>query len=278
MASSTCSYAVFRYSKDARAGYSTPVGVALWSEASQFAELRFVSKDERIKGISRSSDLPYIELAAQKVGKWRNEGDLPYQQEELSPYCDDWWRHVRNLLIHRVQVSEPLSIDCNDPGSGIETLFNSVIRLEKKAGQRIDSMLTKALGPQLSAKLGRGHVDGYAGKPVEVMRVFSGSAGDVLIDAVNLAAGDAPEKADEMVGRLRRARLNGHGLEPRERSVSAIVGYVSSPAGLNGEEYLKRWIEEGGDARAFDLRTESQKLHDAADEAIFRASDPLING
>jgi hypothetical protein len=103
------------------------------------------------------------------------------------------------------------------------------------------------------------------------MRVLQGTSGDIIVDAVNLSSPDAPRQADEMVGKLCRARLNGRGLIRKKRSVWAIVGYVSSPGGLNGETYLKNWIEQAGEAKVFDLIREKDKFQEAAREALLYA-------
>jgi hypothetical protein len=274
----TCSssYAVFKYVKDPGRDITIPVGVALWSGDAGFAETRFVSEQEHVKGVSRTEDLPYIDLVRMKIADWRDQRKLPYQDLELSPYSDDWWRHAKKLLIHRVQISDPLPIDCEDPNAGIESLFHTIVNLETRKKNRIDSALRNALGEGLASKFSRRPIDGYKGKPVEAMRTYSGTVGDVVLEAVNLGANDAAEQADGLVGKLQRVRLNGNGLTPRPRPVAAIVGYIASPNGLNGEAYLKSWIEEGGSAKTFDMEREQLKLREATDEAIHRASYPVL--
>jgi len=276
---SSFSYAVFKYVKDTQRDLTVPVGVALWSDNAQFVHMRFVRKDERINRINKADDLPYIELVARKLADWLKKRELPYQNAEMSPHSDEWWRHVRNLLVHRVRISEPLPIDCQDPYSELDPLFNTVVRpeLSKNSSERIDSVLRNALGEIIANKFHRGPVEGYAGKPVHVMRVFRGADGDVILDAVNLSAEDAPEQADELVGKLQRVRLNGHGLVPKSRTVSAIVGYISDPEGLNGEAYLKSWIEQGGAAEVFDLHNEQQQLRRATQDAMNRVRNLLID-
>jgi hypothetical protein len=108
------------------------------------------------------------------------------------------------------------------------------------------------------------------------MRVFSGTSGDVIVDAANLSTADAPRQADELVGKLHRARVNGRGLAPKDRALWAIVGYVSSPGGLNGETYLKNWIEQAGEAKAFDLIREQDQLREAAREAMRHADSSAL--
>jgi len=275
---SSYSYAVFRYVKDSQRDLSVAVGVALWSNDAKCARTRFVRKDEKVARISKADDLPYIDLVMRKLADWICKGQLPYQNSEMSPFSDEWWRHLRNLLIHRVRISEPLSVDCQDPDHELDPLYASMVRPDTPddAAERIDSILKAALGDGIASDFHRGHIDGYAGKPVQVMQVFRGATKDVVLDAVNLSTKDAPERADEVVGKLRRARLNGEGLALKPRSVLAIVGYVSSPGGLNGETYLKNWIEQGGEAKTFDLVREKEQLRAATIDAIKDAGPPLL--
>lgn len=270
------SYAVFRYVKDAQKDLSVPVGVALWSPDKKFTGLRFAKESDRASQINKAEDLPYIDLIRRKLRDWSEKQQLPYQDQPMSPDTDDWWRHVRDLLIHRVRMSEPLPIDCRDPENELEPLFASIIRPSRSRNKRIDSLLRNALGNEITKKLHRSPVDGFAGKPVQVMRVFRGARRDVVVDAVNLSVEDAPRQADEIVGKLQRARTNGHGLCAKERSLTAVVGYVSTPSGLNGEAYLKNWIEMAGKAKAFDLRIEQAELRRAVNDAIEDASFELL--
>ena len=270
------SYAVFRYVKDAQKDLSVPVGVALWSTEARFVRFRFAEQSDRAHKISKTEDLPYINLVERQLRDWIDRRELPYQKERMLPDSDEWWRHVRELLIHKVRVSEPLPIDCRDPESELEPLFTSVVRREGSRNKRIDSVLGNALGREIAKRFHRGPVEGFAGKPVQVMRVFKGAAQDVVLDAVNLAADDAPRQADEIVGKLQRARLNGHGMTARPRRLTAVVGYVSTPSGLNGEAYLKDWIENAGGARAFDLRREQTELRSTVRTALEEASYELF--
>jgi hypothetical protein len=103
------------------------------------------------------------------------------------------------------------------------------------------------------------------------MRVFHGRQADVVIDAVNLSTTSATKEADALVSKLLRARRNGHGMIPKDRAVIALIGYVSSPGGLNGEHFLKDWIEQAGEAKTFDLIREKSFLKDAAQAAMKEA-------
>jgi hypothetical protein len=271
---SSYSYAVFKYVKDAQRDWTVPVGVALWSNDTNTAWTRFISKDESLPRISKTEDIPYIDLVVRKLKGWLATGELPYQSNHLSPGTDQWWRHVKDLLVHRVRISEPLSVDCHDPEAEIEPLFASLVRPEpsEDATERIETLVRRALGESLTGAFRRGQVPGFEGKPVNAMRVLNGTSADVIVDAVNLSSSDAPRQADEVVGKLQRARSNGLGPVKKERPVWAIVGYVSSPGGLNGEAYLKNWIEQAGDAKVFDLIREGEKIQEAAREALLHAN------
>jgi Protein of unknown function (DUF3037) len=270
------SYAVFRYIKDPQRDLSVPVGVALWSPDAQYVRFRFTEPSDRAKGINKTDDLPHIAVTERKLQDWIEHGQLPYQDRPMTPITDEWWRHVRNLLIHRIRMSEPLPIDCRDPERELEPLFTSVVGQEITRGRRIDSILRNALGNELAKKLHREPLEGFAGKPVQVMRAFKGATQDVVVEAVNLAAEDSPRQADEMVGKLQRVRCNGHGIVPKGRRLTAFVGYVSTPNGLNGETFLKDWIESAGNAKAFDLRSEQAELRSSVKRALEEASQELL--
>lgn len=272
------SYAVFRYMKDPTRDVSVPVGVALWSADAKFVRFRLTEKSDRTSRINKTEDLPYVGLVERQIRDWIERQELPYQKEQMLPESDEWWRHVRELLIHKIRLSEPLPIDCRDPESELDPLFASVVRQEGSRNKRIDSVLGKALGRDIAKHFHRGPIDGFAAKPVQVMRVFKGATQDVVLDAVNLASDDAPRQADEIVGKLQRARLNGHGMTAKPRRLTAFVGYVSTPAGLNGEAYLKDWIENAGKAQAFDLRREQQELRNTVQRALEKASHELLEG
>lgn len=119
-------YAVLRYVKDAKRNVSIPVGVALWSERAQWVGLRFVSQGERLATIS-GEDYAFIRLVDHKIENWLKGGNLPYDEERLSPVSDRWWQHLQKILIHKVRIAEPQAIECCDPDSELEIIFRSVV-------------------------------------------------------------------------------------------------------------------------------------------------------
>ncbi len=272
------SYAVFRYVKDAKRDLSVPVGVALWSQDLSWARVRFLQRTERVPGVNKQHDFPYVDLVARKVESWLSSRRAPYLGEGVSPSTDAWWQHVRELLAHKVRVSEPRSIDCIAPERELELLFRDVVREvdERETGRaRIDHILVKCLGQELAGNFERGVVSGFAGRPVKVMRHYTGTKATVVIEGVNLTTEDAPEETDALVGRLQRVRANGHGaFVESDKPVVAVVGYLASSGGLNGEGYLKEWIEQRGNAVAIDVEREAERLRTEATRALEQAGPP----
>jgi DUF3037 family protein len=270
-------YAVFRYIKDAKRDLSVPIGVALWSQDFSWARVRFIQDNERVAGVNKTTDLPYVQLVARKVNSWLSQRKAPYLSGDVTPERDQWWQHIRNILVHKVKISEARSIDCINPERELELLFRDVVRglsdQEEHRG-RIDHIVLKCLGT-LASQFEAGEVHGFAGKPVKVMRHYLGTNATVIIEGVNLSSENAPDETDALVGRLERVRANGHGpLVDSERPVVAVVGYLSSPGGLNGETYLKEWIEQRGQATALDVERETERLRTCAQLALDQAGPP----
>ena len=173
-------------------------------------------------------------------------------------------------------MSEPRPIDCLAPERDIELLFKEVVGdpLLTDENVRIDHLITRSLGEALSKSLRRGEIKGYADKPVQVMRLFSGSQATVILEGVNLALESAAAEADALVGKLQRVRANGSIFPRQDKPIIAIVGYVASEEGLNGEAFLKDWIEKAGDAKALDVEREAAKLRAETERALDQAGPP----
>jgi len=272
--SSTFSYAVFRYMKDAKREIAVPIGVALWSEDANWVGVRLINSDQKVPRISRKGDFPFIGVFERKLDSWLAGRHLPYQDQPVSPASDAWWKHLQKLLIHKTRISDPRPIDCLDPEKEIESLFREIVSPEETEDHaRIDHLITQCLGG-LSKTLRRGEINGYAGKPVEIMRCFLGREATVVVEGVNLALENAASEADALVGKLQRVRANGSIQPSADRRVIAIVGYVASENGLNGEAFLKDWIEKAGNATALDVQREGAKLRAETEQALTEAGPP----
>jgi hypothetical protein len=274
--SSTYSYSVFRFVKDARRDISIPVGVALWSEDANWYAIRLIQPNEKIPRISRTTDQPFIGIFTQKLNAWLAAQDLPYSERTLKPASDAWWAHLQKLLVHKVRVSEPRPIDCLHPERELDSLFKEIVGNPEttEENMRVDHMILHCLGPALTRSLCRGELPGYAGKPVQVMRYFSGTQATVVVEGVNLGLENAAAEADTLVGKLRRVRANGTAKPRADRPVIAIVGYLASANGLNRESFLRDWIQEAGEATVVDVEREASQLREATKRALDQAGPP----
>jgi hypothetical protein len=270
MVPSYFSYSVFRYVKDARRDISIPVGVALWSKDASWVQVRFVTPEEKIPRVSRATDFPYINLVSKRVKNWIHGEPLPYSEGRESPSSDAWWRHLQKVLVHKVRVSEPRSIDSQNPERDIESLYNEIVGGEPaESNERVDHLISKCLGDDLVHHLHRGELSGFAGKPVRVMRYYSGPASTVVVEGVNLTTERAADDTDALVGRLQRAAENSTTSDlPKHKAMVTIVGYLATEHGLNGEAYLKEWIETKTKARAFDIQRETEDFRKATQAAL----------
>lgn len=258
--SQSSSYSVLTFVTNELSRTEIPVGVALWNscDADDGVQLRILSGADRLPGFKQEW-MPYLDLVSTQIHGWLHEKHLPYDTDNLEPRDDAWWKHLRNLLVHRVRVSEPKAIDCRDANEEADLLFEAVVRPQKSEDERrhrVDRVLTESLG-NLSKKFSRGSVSGFYGRPVPVKRFLQDGTKLLVLEGVNLASGDAEKETDALVSKL--LRIN----EVRDESSSseskiggkmvALVGYLTSPGGLNGEAALVKWIEQKAGARTFDL-------------------------
>jgi hypothetical protein len=262
------SYAVLTFQIDDAGAVAVPIGVALWSPERQWAKFRMVEEGERLRQFNSRENYPLVRFVRQKLEKWLSTNKLPYSEGPMTPYVDDWWRHVRDLLIHQVRLSEPRSIDCRNPDEELEPLYEAIVsshRSREEQRARVDGEIRKCLNGLSDTFKSRQPLLGFGGRQVEVLRSYHGSQGWVVIEGVNLATQEAEAKADATVSRLLRVR---EGLrEPAE----IIVGYLASPEGLNGEKVLVDWIEHKTQARVLDLVKQRTIFHDTAENLVAKA-------
>jgi hypothetical protein len=255
--SQASSYSVLTFVTDELRRTEIPVGIALWSSRSneEGVQVRLASGREKLPGF-RQDWMPYLDMVSSQLNGWLAEERLPYDTEKLKPQSDAWWRHLRNLLVHRVRLTEPKAIDCKDAKEEADLLFEAVVRPQKSEEEkkhRVDRALTESLG-SLSKKFSRGVVSGFYGRPVPVKRYRQDGTKLLVLEGVNLASSDAEKETDALVSRLLRIDdyASGTDLSPGRQMV-AFVGYLTSPGGLNGEAALVKWIEQKAGARTFDL-------------------------
>jgi hypothetical protein len=153
-------------------------------------------------------------------------------------------------------------------GEEADLLYEAIVQpdrsnLEKK--QRVDQAINESLG-KLSRQFTRGTVSGYMGRAVPVKRFYENNQSLLILDGVNLASQDAEKEADALVSRLQRIYAARGGQE--RRSVTACVGYLTSPGGLNGEAALVEWIRERGKAETFDLIRQKEEFAGTVESAL----------
>jgi hypothetical protein len=254
------SYSVLSFLIDDIRRTEIPIGIALWSNKEPKAYLRLARPSENIKGFKQEWK-PFLELISSQISHWLESQRLPYAKESLRPNSDDWWRHLRSLLVHRVRLSDPKAIDCRDVNEEAELLYEAVVqpvRSETEKRDRVDRAITESLGT-LSKRFRRGGVDGFHGRKVPVKRFAEDQRQLIILEGVNLAAQNAERDADALVSRLLRIQACADE-SPHARTLTTFVGYLASPSGLNGEAALVDWIQEKGGAKTFDLVREREKF------------------
>lgn len=273
--SQSSSYCVLTFVTDELRRTEIPVGIALWSSrGEEGVQVRLASEDEKLAGF-RQEWMPYLDMVSSQLQGWLAEERLPYDVAKLKPQTDGWWRHLRNLLVHRIRISEPKAIDCKDAKEEADLLFEAVVRPHKSEDEkkhRVDSALTKGLG-NLSKKFSRGAVTGFYGRPVPVKRFLQDGGKLLVLEGVNLASCDAEKETDALVSRLLRISAVGDRSTSNnsvsERHMVAIVGYLTSPGGLNGEAALVKWIEEKAGAQTFDLVREKEGFAGSVESEMY---------
>jgi hypothetical protein len=254
---SVYSYSIFSFVADELRGTSIPVGVALWSSEPKDIRIRLVRQDEHVKGLKVGS-YPYLQLINEQLSGWIKTGNLPYSSGDVSATSEDWWKHLSQLLVHKVRLSEPHAISCQDSEQEVDLLFEALVRPErdeKEKTDNIDRALSKSLG-SLSRRFLKGCVPGFKGRDVPVKRYAADERHLVVLDGVNLAAVSAEMDSDALVSRLQRIREGRD--DAKTRKITAVVGYLASPHGLNGEATLVEWIRKKGKAITFDLTRQKQ--------------------
>lgn len=261
-------YAVFTLVTDEAGAVTVPVGVALWSTQAPWLRFEMIDQHDRLQHVNHNEHLLFIRHVEEQVQHWADSGAIPYATEPMKPHEDQWWQHVHELLIHRVRLSEPRAIDCTDPNEEFGPLFESIVgpfRTRRESRTRLAGQIQDCLGKVAGCFKARQPLSGYGGRDVKVLRAHKGQFGFVVIEGVNLAAGQAEALSDALVSKLLRVKAaNPSGCE-------FVVAYVASPHGLNGESVLVDWIKEKTGARVFDLQREREKLRLTATNLVWKA-------
>jgi hypothetical protein len=267
-AKSSFDYSVFTLAIDDAGAVNVPVGVALWSTSMPWVAVRLIKQDEKLDRYKPKIHYPYIQLVQEKLDKWIAAERLPYGEESMKPHESTWWTHLRNILVHRVRISEPRPVDCFDPAEEIEPLYEAIVapfRPIREQRSRVDGEIKRCLNGLGKKFRGNKTFVGFKGRPVRVLRSFEGPARSVAIEGVNLATDQADQQSDAIVSRLLRLMEGG-------RSFDLVVGYLAGPQGLNGEKVLIEWIQQKTGASTFDLKQERAEFRRYTEELVVKAS------
>lgn len=133
-------YSVISFSIDSRRGHSIPVGVALWSTNEKFYAFRVIDQDVPLNGFDAKTNLRFVRHVKKQIERWASTGDLPYPDtHEKKPWEDEWWAHVRSLLVHELKLSEPIPVACAATEEELNQIYELVI-----APHKSESRLTSA--------------------------------------------------------------------------------------------------------------------------------------
>jgi len=271
------SYSIFTFQVDDGGAVTVPIGVALWSPERQWVKVRLVEEKERLKQFKSQEHFPLANLVREKIQQWIAAKELPYCDQPVTPSVDAWWRHVRDLLVHRVRLSEPRSIDCHDPEEELEPLYESVVsshRSQRERRTRVAGEIGRCLHelpPAVCQKFkARQTLDGFGGREVKVLRSYRGNQGWVVIEGVNLASSKAEEETDATVSRLLRLR------EGVKKNAEILIGYLASPEGLNGERVLVDWMARQTEASVFDLTQQRNEFRETAENLVAKVDGVLF--
>ena len=258
-------YSVIRASLDDHRDETAPVGVIAWDATRNWYGWRWLQDDERVPGVDATTR-KFMEITRNQIQRWADSHRVPYEPQPVAPTYAAFWQAVSEILSTAVQIDPPKAMaPMADPDNELEALFEAIVRPRqprRQQTQRIDSALNRALGGLADRIPARVRVSAFGGAEEKVRRCLETEHGVLLVDGVNLAAPAARKNADALVSRFQRIR-EGH----RDRPVSIIVGYTSSPGGLNGEEHMRDWIQAKLTDQVFDLALQDSDFRQAAGNA-----------
>ena len=258
-------YSVIRVSLDDHRDLTVPVGVVAWQTSNPWYGWRWLEQDEKVRGIDPAIR-KLMGITKNQIERWANARRVPYEPAPVEPTGDRFWRAVSEILSTCVRLDVPKAMDpMDEPDEEIEALFEAVVQPtqpQKRQAQRIDSAINQALGELASRIPPRPEVAAFGGAREQVRRGLETSRGVLLVDGVNLAASKGRENADALVSRFMRIRA-----AYSHRPVRMIVGYASSPGGLNGEAHMSEWIRARLTDQVFDVITQNAEFKKAAADA-----------
>ena len=258
-------YSVVRVSLDDDRDHTVPVGVVAWDTGNAWYRWRWLETDEKVRGVDPASRR-LMQITRKQIQRWANARKVPYEPAPVEPTRARFWKAVSEILSTAVRLDPPKAMDpMDEPEAEIESLFEAVVQptLSRRVRvQRIDSVISKALGELADHIPARPRVAAFGGAMEQVRRGVETDRGILLVDGVNLAASTARKEADALVSRFLRIK-NAY----RNRPVEIIVGYAASPDGLNGEAHMCDWIRAQLTEKVFDMSAEHDEFKKATTDA-----------
>lgn len=253
-------YSVVRIAVNEERDETTPVGVVAWDSDRLWYSWRLLAPDERVGGVY-AWNRKFLEIVREQLGRWADARRVPYAANPVEPSSDRFWEAASKVLTTSVRLARPRAMDpMKEPDDEIEALFEAVVQPKqppKRQSRRIDGQISRALGSVAKDLPKKVRVAAYGGAREQVRRGAVTDRGVLLVDGVNLAAREARDAADALVSRFLRIR------EAQERQTHIVLGYTSSPGGLNGETHMRDWIRKELTEQVFDLATEEEEFRKA---------------
>ncbi len=258
-------YSVIRVSLDDHRDHTVPVGVVAWQTTNPWYGWRWLEHDERVRGVDRTTRR-LMRITRDQIKRWANARRVPYEPTPVEPTSDRFWQAVSEVFSTGVRLDLPKAMDpMDEPDVEIEALFEAVVQPRQslqRRSERIDSAIKRALGEWAEHIPSRQSVSAFGGAREKIQRGLETDQGVLLVEGVNLAARKARKEADALVSRYMRIRA-----AYRDRPVRMIVGYASSPGGLNGEAHMRDWIREKVTDEIFDVIVQDAEFQRAAADA-----------
>lgn len=262
-------FAVLRLVTDMKRGTSVPVGAVAWDSEREWYRVRVLGDGEKLESFSPDRRL-LVKLAGSSLEAWAKQGEVPYSRMRLQPWTSEFWDSARQALTTGLKLDTPRAMDPVNSPDEVDALYEALVQpIESgpKVRDRIDGILTRALGTALSKRIKRKiEVSAFHSAREHVLRGAYGQSGVLIVEAVNLAGRGARHDADALVSKLLRIQ-EAHGALG---DVQTIVAFRSSPQGLNGESHMRDWISLKVTDMVFDINRDSEELRIAAASALDR--------
>ena len=258
-------YSIIRVSLDDHHDRTVAVGVVAWDTTEAWHGWRWLAHGESVRGVDATART-LMRITRDQIRRWAKARKVPYEPGSIRPESARFWKAASEILTTGVRLDPPKAMDpMAEPEAEIEALFEAVVRprqSRRHQAQRIDSALKGALGGLAGRIPANASMSAFGGATERIRRGLETDQGVLLLDGVNLAASTARKEADALVSRLMRIQAAYTG-----RRVRTIVGYASSPGGLNGEAHMRDWIGEKVADQVFDVTAEKAELRQAAEDA-----------